>query len=156
MIGAPPGGAHPSTISRKDTITVYDWFRAMDEEAEKEKAMRGTLRGTLSRSKTVRPVKSTRVNSNFEFFMKQAMEAVRRLKAERNYFVGFTHDLTHEQYTEILCAVGEGKRSKLLSAEPEHIRKAFEVAGEGDPRFVRPAYDGLRLFISPDGHISDC
>lgn len=57
---------------------MYDWFRAMDEEAEKERVMRGTLRAQgIQRSKTLRPqpTKDTkRVNSNFEYFMKQAQD----------------------------------------------------------------------------------
>lgn len=89
------------------------------------------------------------------FGLKQAMEAVRRLKAQRSYFVGFTHDLTHEQYTDILCAVGEGKRTKERSIEPTYIRAAFDLVGEGEPRFVRPAYDGLHLSITANDHVSE-
>lgn len=88
------------------------------------------------------------------FGLSQAMAAVRRLRAQRSYFVGFTHDLTHEQYTEILRAVGEGKGCKSPSDESDIVRIAFDVAGEGEPQFVRPAYDGLQLSISSSGLIS--
>lgn len=74
---------HTETIGRKDTITLYDWFKAMDAEAEKDKAYRGTLRGT-SRSKTLRPTKGpARENSNFDYFVKQ-VEAAEAKKAGQN------------------------------------------------------------------------
>jgi hypothetical protein len=51
----------------------------MDEEAEKERVMRGTLRAQgITRSKTLRPQptkQNSRTNSNFEYFMKQAQDS---------------------------------------------------------------------------------
>ncbi|KAI5123712.1 hypothetical protein M0805_000306 [Coniferiporia weirii] len=85
------------------------------------------------------------------FGLKQAVDAVRRLKARRSYLVGFTHDLTHEDYAEILQAIGEVSVS--ISDASETVRGALEVMSEGEPQWVRPAYDGLRMFISPDGSV---
>lgn len=111
---------------------------------------------SISRPPAVLVLDCLRIQPHTSHFgLKQAMEAVRRLKAQRSYFVGFTHDHTHEDYADVLCAVGEGKRSKFPSTEPELLRRAFEAAGEGEPRFVRPAHDGLRLLISPNGYISE-
>lgn len=72
--GAPSPTA-TAARGNKDTVTVWDWYRAMDEQAEKERAMFGTVRGTL-RGKTLRPTKSSRrVNENFEDFMRMAQQA---------------------------------------------------------------------------------
>ncbi|THH11772.1 hypothetical protein EW145_g440 [Phellinidium pouzarii] len=80
------------------------------------------------------------------FGLKQAMEAVRRLGASRSYLVGFTHDMTHDDYTEIFQSVGEVKGG----ASTDIVRRAMDIAGDGEPQWVRPAYDGLRLLISAD------
>lgn len=70
-----------ATMGRKDTITLYDWFKAMDAEVEKERAYRGTLR----KSKTMRPAKApARENSNFDYFVKQVEEAESRKAAQQN------------------------------------------------------------------------
>lgn len=85
------------------------------------------------------------------FGLKQAIDAVRRLGASRSYLVGFTHDLTHDEYTEIFQNVGEIKSN----ASTEVVRMAMEIAGEGKPQWVRPAYDGLRMSISADGAVRE-
>ncbi|KAH8120514.1 beta-lactamase-like protein [Phellopilus nigrolimitatus] len=76
------------------------------------------------------------------FGLKQAIDAVRRMGARRNYL-----------YAEILRSVGEEKRD--IANVSEAVRKGMEAVGEGEAQWVRPAFDGLRVFISPDGLVRD-
>lgn len=70
--GAPAPSA--ASLKRKDTITVFDWFRAMDEEADKERDAYATMRNTMRAN--MRYTKSSRrVNENFEDFMRMAQAA---------------------------------------------------------------------------------
>lgn len=86
--------------------------------------------------------------------LKQAVEVVRRLGPRRTYFVGFTHDMTHEEYTEVLRALE--REQDLANVTPE-VRHAIELIEGGEKQWVRPAFDGLRIFISPDGSVAeDC
>lgn len=87
------------------------------------------------------------------FGLKQAIDAVRRMGARRNYLVGFSHDMTHDEYAEILRSVGEEKGD--IANVSEAVRKGMEAVGEGEAQWVRPAFDGLRVFISPDGLVRD-
>ena len=84
------------------------------------------------------------------FGIKQSVETVRRLRARRSYLVGFTHDLTHEEYLEILATVS-GKEIAVDSSAK--VRMAVElIEGEGE-QWVQPAHDGLRVIIMPDGGV---
>ncbi|EJD04263.1 uncharacterized protein FOMMEDRAFT_121904 [Fomitiporia mediterranea MF3/22] len=94
-----------------------------------------------------------RIKSHTSHFgLKQSVDAVRRFKAKRSYLVGFTHDMTHEEYTEVLQSVeGLGDLSNMT----EDVRNAIAMIEGGDKQWVRPAFDGLRLFISPDGTVRE-
>lgn len=99
------------------------------------------------------------------FGLKQAIETVRRVGARRSYLVGFTHDLTHEEYSEILESVLGEKDSTVASSE--EVQMAIELVkdegseghgeGEGTAKryWVQPAHDGLRLVITPDGDVRE-
>ena len=87
------------------------------------------------------------------FGLKQAVAAVRRLGAKRSYLTGFGHEVTHEEYTEILTAIGNP--SKLLPGSSENIEAGLKLVGEGKEQYVRPAYDGMRIFVSVEGNIRD-
>lgn len=87
------------------------------------------------------------------FGLKQATETVRRLAARRSYLVGFTHDLTHEEYSEILEAVSGEK--DVTTTTSEAVQRAVElVKGEGS-HWVQPAYDGLRVVVTPSGDVRE-
>ncbi|OCB85204.1 developmentally regulated GTP-binding protein [Sanghuangporus baumii] len=86
--------------------------------------------------------------------LKQAVDVVRKLKARRSYLVGFTHDMTHEEYAEVLRSL-EGEQD-LSNVTPE-VRHAIKLIKGDEKQWVRPAFDGLRIFISPDGLVAeDC
>lgn len=86
------------------------------------------------------------------FGLKQSVEVVRRFKARQSYLVGFTHDMTQEEYTEILRSV-EGKQD--LSNVSSDVRQAIDLIDGGESQWVRPAFDGLRLFISMNGSVRE-
>lgn len=77
---------------------------------------------------------------------------MRRFKAQRSYLVGFTHDLSHEEYTEILRSMS-GDNVDLESAS-KLVLEAVELV-KGEPQWTRPAYDGLRVFVSENGTIRE-
>lgn len=78
--------------------------------------------------------------------------------------VGFTHDLTHDEYVEMMRCVEEGVgtgcssngcnvREDGYDEISEKVRYGLSVIGEGKKIWARPAYDGLRVTISPEGKI---
>lgn len=86
------------------------------------------------------------------FGLKQSVEAVRRFGAQRSYLIGFTHDLTHDEFTEVLRFIEEKRDVSNASVA---VRKAIELIEGDESQWVRPSYDGLRLFISPDGSVRE-
>ena len=80
--------------------------------------------------------------------LQEAGVAIRRIGARRSYMTGFNHDLSQEEYVRIGEGVGEGK------AVREGIAMMREAL-EGEVHWVRPAHDGLRVFLGRDGRVWD-
>ncbi|KAJ6470963.1 beta-lactamase-like protein, partial [Mycena sanguinolenta] len=77
--------------------------------------------------------------------LSHSIAAARRFRAYRTYLIGFCHEASHEEYVNITSKIG-GKipDSKTLSqAEVDGIA----TIDEGELIWVRPAHDGLRVFI---------
>ncbi|KIK71381.1 hypothetical protein GYMLUDRAFT_33540 [Collybiopsis luxurians FD-317 M1] len=79
------------------------------------------------------------------FGFEQSIAHARKIGASRTYLLGFSHQVTHDEYVTITEAVGgaELDESKLTKSEKEGL----EQIGTGDPLWVRPAHDGLRVVI---------
>ncbi|KAG8890827.1 hypothetical protein FRB98_004872 [Tulasnella sp. 332] len=80
------------------------------------------------------------------FGIDQAVQAVRRISAHRNYMTGITHPLSHDQWVSI----GEHLESGSESDKPE-LKEVLDLISEGPPVWFRPAFDGLRLMIPEAG-----
>ncbi|PIL26300.1 hypothetical protein GSI_12056 [Ganoderma sinense ZZ0214-1] len=84
----------------------------------------------------------------------QSVEYARKVRARRTYLLGFTHEVSHEEYETMLRAVG-GRR-----VPPEELT---EVVSEGldmldltgERVWIRPAFDGLQVFVSEQGEVRD-
>lgn len=87
------------------------------------------------------------------FGLKQAVEAVRRLGARRSYLVGFTHDLTHEAFSEILRCVSEKKEAP--EGSPKAVQDALDIVKGDGSYWVQPAYDGLRVAVNEGGDVQE-
>ncbi|KAJ7814118.1 beta-lactamase-like protein [Mycena olivaceomarginata] len=80
------------------------------------------------------------------FGLEQSVEAARKIGAKRTYLLGFSHEVAHDEYVGILQAIGGEP-----PADPtENELKGLGMIGEGDPIWVRPAHDGLKIEISPE------
>lgn len=79
----------------------------------------------------------------------ESIEVARKMKAERTYWVGFAHELAHDD----LVAVGQVVEGKKPGVKELSIlqKEVLNTLHEGDPVWIRPAYDGLRVFISESG-----
>jgi hypothetical protein len=71
------------------------------------------------------------------------MEAARRVGATRTYLTGFTHDVSHEDWVQVGKVVGGTLDRNQIS---ELVGKTLEEV-EGERLWVRPAFDGLRVFV---------
>ncbi|KAI1791638.1 beta-lactamase-like protein [Ganoderma leucocontextum] len=86
--------------------------------------------------------------------LEQAVGYARQLKARRTYLLGFTHDVSHEEYETMLRAVG-GRRvpPKELT---ESVRAGLDTLDlTGERVWIRPAFDGLQVFVSEKGQVRD-
>ncbi len=81
------------------------------------------------------------------FGIAEAVRTARRVKAGRTYLTGFGHYVTHDEYV----AIGEGVGGAQREAETENERRGAELIGAGKPVWMRPAHDGLRVFVGPRG-----
>ena len=81
----------------------------------------------------------------------EAVRTARRLKAGRTYLTGFGHYVSHDEYVAIGEVVGGAQRE----AETENERAGAELIGAGMPVWMRPAHDGLRIFVGPSGVTDD-
>lgn len=88
------------------------------------------------------------------FGLDQAVSAVRRLSAKKNYLIGPTHELNHDQWV----SVGEGleKPSKGGDAMlPAVVQEALDVVSPGPAVWLRPSFDGLRIVVPEEGDPED-
>ncbi|KAJ7275454.1 beta-lactamase-like protein [Mycena haematopus] len=81
------------------------------------------------------------------FGLAQSIEAARKIGAKRTYLLGFSHKVAHDEYVTIGEVIG-GAEPPLDPTENE--KKGMELIGKGDPIWVRPAHDGLRIEIFPE------
>ncbi|KZT06309.1 uncharacterized protein LAESUDRAFT_726141 [Laetiporus sulphureus 93-53] len=83
----------------------------------------------------------------------ESVEIARRMNAKRTYLLGFGHEMPYSDWLAITEAAGgkelEGEELALIQ---EH---RLESVREGEPIWVRPAFDGLRVFVSIDGSVRD-
>ena len=84
----------------------------------------------------------------------QAVGYARQLQARRTYLLGFTHEVAHEEYETMLRAVG-GRR-----VHPEEltdvVREGLDTLDlTGERIWIRPAFDGLQVFVSERGEVRD-
>lgn len=93
------------------------------------------------------------------FGLDQAVQAVRKLGATRNYVLGFNHDMNHDQWLAIGEAVGEPPETRAQNSDPA-VQAALDLVSEGPTAWMRPAFDGLRLLVpeaedGPDAALVD-
>ncbi|KAI0932604.1 hypothetical protein AcW1_000320 [Taiwanofungus camphoratus] len=83
----------------------------------------------------------------------ESLEVARRMDAQRTYLLGFSHEMSHDDYV----AVGEAAGGKELSETELALLKQrdLECAYKGRQIWVRPAFDGLRVCVSDDGTVRD-
>ncbi|KAJ6519416.1 beta-lactamase-like protein [Mycena sanguinolenta] len=86
------------------------------------------------------------------FGLEQSIVAARKIGAKRTYLLGFSHELAQDEYVTIGEVIG--------GAEPptnptENETNGLEMIGTGDPIWVRPAHDGLKIEIFPDQQVTD-
>lgn len=83
----------------------------------------------------------------------QSIEIARRMGAARTYLTGFGHEVSHDEYVTITEAVGGKVKPKALLTAVE--KEGVDLIPEGESIWMRPAYDGLRIFVSEDFEAGD-
>jgi len=82
------------------------------------------------------------------FGLAKSIEATRRINAPKTFFVGFAHDITHDDWEKLGDALETGNWEKA------DFSKAIMDAMEHVPRepclWVRPSYDGLLLRVEAE------
>lgn len=76
-----------------------------------------------------------------------AVAVARRMGAQRTYLTGFGHEVSHDEYVTILETVNGRKADHQLTSTE---KQGLALIAEGKPIWMRPAYDGLRVFVSED------
>ncbi|KAK7049089.1 beta-lactamase-like protein [Favolaschia claudopus] len=90
---------------------------------------------------------------NSHMSVAQSLATARRIGAQRTYLTGFCHEATHEEFVTITSVVG-GAVQRPSSLSKKEAR-ALATIEPGNPVWVRPAYDGLRVVINPDRTVND-
>ncbi|KAG6891392.1 hypothetical protein C0992_007615 [Termitomyces sp. T32_za158] len=87
------------------------------------------------------------------FGLEDAVDTARRVAATRTYLIGFGHEVAHDDLVTLGEAVG-GKKpgAKILT---ETVKAGLELIRHGDNVWLRPSYDGLRVFVGGDGRVHD-
>lgn len=86
------------------------------------------------------------------FGLKEAVSTARKIGAVRTYCVGFEHEVSHASYEKIFGALdGQDHRDELSVVE----KQGFEMIEPGNPIWIRPAYDGLKV-TAKGGIVKDC
>ena len=85
----------------------------------------------------------------------QSVAFARRIGARKTYLTGFCHEITHDEYVNITSALEtpDSQRSSATLSELES--SALSTIVEGKPIWIRPAHDGLRVFIDTHGGARD-
>lgn len=87
------------------------------------------------------------------FGLGEAVQAARKLKPIRTYLTGLGHEIMYDEYVrvgEILggCEVGQ---ECLTDGEKE----CLGVIEEDEELWIRPAHDGLRVWVGDDDNVRD-
>lgn len=82
------------------------------------------------------------------FGIKQAVACAREVGAHKTLLIGFNHEMTHEEWERVMPAA-EGKQYEEyeLGKMREVTRQAVALVEEGPQAWIRPAFDGMRLWI---------
>ncbi|KAG8982238.1 hypothetical protein FRB90_006927 [Tulasnella sp. 427] len=80
------------------------------------------------------------------FGLDQAVQAVRKLGAARNFALGFNHEMNHDQWLAISKALGQPRENWPSFTDP-NVQAALEHVSEGPSAWMRPAFDGLRIVV---------
>ncbi|KAJ4476630.1 beta-lactamase-like protein [Lentinula aciculospora] len=83
------------------------------------------------------------------FGLEQSIATAREISATRTYLLGFSHIVSHEEYVTITEGVG-GARVTDEKALTEYEQKGLQLIGSGEPVWIRPAHDGLRVIVEQD------
>ncbi|RDB29497.1 hypothetical protein Hypma_015168 [Hypsizygus marmoreus] len=87
------------------------------------------------------------------FGVEGSVETARKIGASRTYLVGFGHEVAHDEYITLGEAVG-GNR-KEVDGLTDTEKKGMELIREGAQIWLRPAFDGLRVFVERTGRVWD-
>lgn len=82
-----------------------------------------------------------------------SVEIARRMGAQRTYLTGFGHEVSHDEYVTITEQVGGKRKTKTQLTTME--KSGLALIAEGEPIWMRPAFDGLRVFVSDQGKVKD-
>lgn len=83
----------------------------------------------------------------------ESVTYARRMGAQRTYLTGFGHEVSHDEYTAVCESVGGKEIPPAERTASEE--KCLNLIEEGKAIWLRPAFDGLRLFITGDGEAKD-
>jgi len=90
--------------------------------------------------------------------VREAAATIRRLDAERNYLIGFNHELLHDEWVTVGKAAGHEPLETTADMAPsvcQGVRMISEGKIDGTGHWVRPSHDGLRVFVSSTGSVRD-
>ncbi|KAI0702421.1 beta-lactamase-like protein [Cytidiella melzeri] len=82
-----------------------------------------------------------------------SVAVARRMGAQRTYLTGFGHEVSHDEYVTLMETVGGRKKfDRVLTAIEQ---QGIALLKDGEPIWIRPAYDGLRVSVSKDSRARD-
>ena len=85
----------------------------------------------------------------------QSVDYARQIDAQKTYLVGFSHRVAHDEYETLLRAVGGVSPPPKVT---EKVQEGLKLLGDLQKQkriWVRPGYDGLRIFVDDDGKARD-
>lgn len=85
--------------------------------------------------------------------IQDSIKIARRIDAQRTYLVGFSHEVSHDEYVTIGEAVS-GKMKERGDMTGNEI-EGTDLIGEGNSIWLRPAHDGLRVFVGGEDLVWD-
>lgn len=93
-----------------------------------------------------------RLNKHISHFgVREAVDAARRLNAQRTYLTGFGHEVSHDEYVAILEFAQNGQTTEKTESRSSNIREGIKLIGDSPVPWSRPAFDGLKVVIDSDG-----
>ena len=83
----------------------------------------------------------------------EAITVARRMGAQRTYLTGFGHEVSHDEYVTVGENVGGKTKAEAQLTPTEKV--ALSLIPAGEPIWVRPAFDGLQVYVSDDKQVRD-